>query len=155
MPYDVKCYADQQLILASLTNPLVVPSDPQNLIRCVADCMSQIHALPIYRILDLSGLVLSFGEMVFALAAETRDTPGSLSDPRVVHVIVTTDREICEAIAALQYPSIHIVSSTNAAFQWVYKDRMVGYSEVQPRLSNPLSPSHFKVDTLSLSKGVL
>ena len=113
-----------------------------------------LHMLHIYRILDLSGLVLSFGEMVFALAAETRDTPGSLSDPRVVHVVVTTDREICDAIKALQYPSIYIVRSTNEAFQWVYKDRMVDEPE-KVRPADPPSVSLFSLGILGLSKGVV
>jgi hypothetical protein len=119
MPFYARCFADQQIIVSSLSNPLDPISDPQNLIRCVADCMSNIRSFPIYRILDLSELILSFGEMVFTLAVETRYSPGSFSDPRVIHVVVTTDRDIKEAIEALDYPSIFIVSSKEQAFQFI------------------------------------
>src|SRR5687767_7576768 len=131
MSFQVSCF-DEQIIIARLSNPFDdVISELLHLTECVAELMLQIPAAPVYRILDLSELTLSFGEMVFAVAVETRGTPGSLSDLTVNHVVVTTDREIKEAIKALEYPRITITETMPQALDIINADRAS-----KPRVEN-------------------
>jgi hypothetical protein len=124
MSFHVTCSIDQQIIVARMYDPLDALSDPRRLIECVAGWINRIPTAPVYRILDLSKLTLSFGEMVLALAVETRGDPGSLSDPTVIHIIVTTNREIKEAIEALKYPKIIITETVDQALKHIHDDRV-------------------------------
>jgi hypothetical protein len=122
MAFQVRCLTDRQIIVASVSNPLDPLADSPGMIRGVAKLKEQSPELPVFRILDLSELTISFGEMVLALALETRGDPGSFSDPQVIHVVVTRDTLVREALEMLDYPGITIMETMGQALNFIYQE---------------------------------
>lgn len=86
------------------------------------------EAGPVYRILDTSTYDITFGELMIALAEETKSSqPGTLSDPRIRSVVVTRPGTIAELGAAstqqAQYGerTSHIVCSMDEALAYVHE----------------------------------
>jgi hypothetical protein len=123
MPFQVRCLTDQRIIIVSVSSPLDALQDSPGMIRSVAELKKLSPDLPVFRILDMSDLTISFGEIVLALAVETRGDPGSFSDPQVIHVVITRDRLVREALEMLEYPGITIMETMSQALNFIYRER--------------------------------
>ena len=90
MPFTVEKLPDEPIILCTYHEPFDTTDLPQ--VFSQVDHLAADLTPPVYRIIDNRGLDLSFGKMVQLMAEETRGIPGSVSDPRIVAVIVTNSQ---------------------------------------------------------------
>ncbi|MCD4685566.1 MAG: hypothetical protein K8S97_06490 [Anaerolineae bacterium] len=90
MPFTVQTLLDEPIIICTYHEPFGAQDLPQ-IFRQVSQFAAAMTP-PIYRIIDNRGLDFSFSQMTLLMAEETRGTSGSISDIRIVAVIVTDNQ---------------------------------------------------------------
>lgn len=124
MGFTVEKLPDEPVVICTLLPPFDPIQDLPSFFAQIAQTIEGLEE-PIYRILDLCAVQLSFSDITLALAEETRSAlPGTLADPRIRSVVVVAPGTMQEfgamSTQQLQYGerSSHIVTELDVALAY-------------------------------------
>ena len=89
MSFTVEKYPDEPIILSTYHESFDPSRDIHQVFKLVSQLADGING-PVYRIIDNRRLHLTFDKMTILMGEESQRKPGSISDPRLSTVIVTT-----------------------------------------------------------------
>jgi hypothetical protein len=137
MAYTVERLTNEPIVVLTVVDPLGPPEMQREAQTKVAEAGADVTG-PLYRITDLTGLSISFGDIVRSLGEEAKDKrEGSMSDGRVRSLIVAKDEIIKMAAASLsqqQYGALPIKLFTT-------RDEAVAYAREQVAEEGAAKPS--------------
>ncbi|MDX2162984.1 MAG: hypothetical protein SF162_16835 [bacterium] len=103
MPVDIHRLPDEKIIITDVTNPLNVDTGMGTIFQDTHALRESIgaHAVIIY---NTTALDVNFGDLMLSMAEHAKGVPGSVTDPHLTPLIVTTDDLLATAVGAMKQP---------------------------------------------------
>ena len=123
----VEVLPDAPIAIASLQPHMNVDQEVRDIAAAVAELLDEMGA-PVVLIHDFSDYDVSFADMVQKLASESQDLPGSLSDERVIPIMVGKSAMVelgAQSFAQRQYGDMVVLLFANLDDAVNYARRLV------------------------------
>jgi hypothetical protein len=103
MGYEVKRLPGENILITTAIDPFDFLTDLPPMFTAI-DQARQGIAGKIINIYDLSGLTLTFSDLVVGLAGHMGGAPGSISDPTILSITVGSDELVHMGVEAFKQP---------------------------------------------------
>jgi len=135
MPHSVEKLKDEPIIVVEIKNPYDYQTEPEQMFEKIERIAKKTEKQG-YIIYDCRNFTVTFGDLVAGMQAQSKGTPGSISDPKFTSMIIGSDAMLkmaTEGFKQDQYGKIEVplYSTMDAAMRHARTDKS------QPSNVNP------------------